>query len=168
MEKESGTNLKEDTLLGKIVRKKKKKKRLENVLSQQKQKIKQMETQEKSMVMEAQTLRAKIGDLNALISELKGKIEEQEQKQKQVVSAYEQQTDKIIAERTKYMKLTRQYKEAFETEKNELAKANAMIDRYRETNSEICGVLAQVTRKTTFTPHKILIRIIQEMEEIEK
>lgn len=167
MEKESGTNLKEDTLLGKIARLKADKKRLENVLSQQKQKIKQMETQEKSMVLEAQTLRAKIADLNTLVSELKGKIEAQKAHEKQVITAFEKQTDKIIAERTKYMKLTKQYKEAFETEKSDLARANALVERYRKMVSKVCGVLIQISKTTTFTPRKILMRIVQEMGEIE-
>ena len=167
MEKEEGeTRLNDKDLIETIMRLKAGKKRLENTLSQQKQKIKQMETQEKSMVLEAQTLRAKIADLNALVSELKGKIEEQKAHEKQVITAYEQQTDKIIAERTKYMKLTRQYKEAFETEKNDLTRANALIERYRKKVSEVCGVLTQVT-KTTLTPRRVLMRIIQEMGEIE-
>lgn len=169
MEKESGTNLKEDTLLGKIARLKADKKRLENTLSQQLTKIKQMEREEKSMMSEAQTLRAKIADLNGLISELKGKIEEQKAHEKQVITAYENQTDKLIAERNRLRKERDYYKEELHRRGKDVIDIDSVLEKIKEEekNQKRWGLALREALNYTFTPKKLLIKLIQEMEEIE-
>lgn len=194
METKNNKDVREDTLLGKIVQLKRDKKRLETSLLREKEKSKQMKTEQKSMMSEVQTLRAKIADLNALVSELKGTIEEQEQTQKQIVTVYKQQTDKVRAERTKYMKLAKQYKEAFETENNEVRKGNTMLekawkerDQYKEelhkrgkniididslfkkieeeeANRKRWEVSLREALRFRLTQKKILLKLIQEMK----